>query len=79
MGNLTAINFIDKMEIRMGSPFNHCKVEVKGLTLPELSVETFQDIYNWADDYEYLGLVKWNINDNNEPGFNIFVVDVNLE
>lgn len=73
------VEFIDKMEIRMGSPFNHCKIKMQGFSLPELGEGGFQDLLSWGNDNKYLVLVKWNVNTRNEPGFNIYVADTNIE
>ncbi len=70
------VDFADKMEIRMGSPFNICKILFKDFVVPNFEPSGFQDIYAWNQDFKYLALVKWNINANNEPGFNIYVIDV---
>lgn len=73
------VNFIDKIEIRMGSPYNHCKVKFKGFKLPEMEEGGYQDLLSWSGDFKYLALVKWNINSRNEPGFNIYVADTDEE
>jgi len=73
------VYFTDKMEIRMGSPFNHCKLEFEGFNLSDLSKIGFQDICSWGQNHKYLILVKWNIMPNNEPGFNIIALDTEKE
>ncbi|QDH80431.1 hypothetical protein FKX85_15830 [Echinicola soli] len=73
------VYFVDKMEIRMGSPFNHCKLKFEGFTLPELSEGGFQDIYSWDHNHKFLALIKWDIKADNEPGFDIVVSDTEKE
>jgi hypothetical protein len=73
------VEFTDKMEIRMGSPFNQCKLKTFGFSLPELGDRGFQDLFSWSIDFNYVALVKWNINTNNEPGFNIYVADTKMD
>lgn len=70
------VNFLDVSEIRMGSPYHICRLELKGLDLPFIEDLTeFQDIYSWSDDYKYLALVRWNT-ENNEPGFHLLIFDI---
>ena len=60
-------------EVRMGSPYNLCNIELIGgpkITLPQTG---WQDIYAWTDDSKKLVLVKWNF-ENNDPGFHLFLV-----
>lgn len=71
--------FEDKVEIRMGSPFNHCTVRFEGFELPEIKEGGFQDLLSWDVDFKHLALIKWNINDKNEPGFNIYVANADNE
>lgn len=70
--------FVDVMEIRMGSSFNHCRAVLSGRWVPELpdGGDGFQDLSAWSPAGEYLGLVRWAISRDNEPGFRILIVDV---
>lgn len=69
------VKFIEKMEIRMGSPFNHCSIKTEGFLLPNIGSSGFQDIFSWSINYKYLALVKWEIGKKNKPGFVIYIVD----
>jgi hypothetical protein len=69
------INIINPQEIRMGSPYNCCHIELVGnskITLPKAG---WQDKYAWSSDSKYLVLIKWNLEDN-EPGFHLFLITI---
>ena len=68
------IQFINKREIRMGAEFNICKLNIIGKVKPNLSGDDFQDILCWSLDFNFLALVRWNINNNN-PGFNVYIIN----
>lgn len=61
-------------EVRMGSPYNLCNIELIGRPRIKLSQKGWQDIYAWTEDSKRLVLIKWNF-DNNDPGFHLFLID----
>ncbi len=71
------VRFIDKMEVRMGSPYAICRVSLSGTWIPELpnNGEGFQDVKAWSQDKTTLGLIQWQVN-SNEPGFRILSISV---
>jgi hypothetical protein len=62
-------------EVRMGSPYNACNIELVGYDEIKLPSAGWQDKYAWADDFKQLVLIKWNF-ENNQPGFHLFVIDI---
>lgn len=72
------VYFTEKNEIRMGSPFNHCKIVTEGFLISEIGSSGFQDILSWSPEMKYLALVKWEIGIENKPGFKIFILDPTL-
>ncbi|MBL7725817.1 MAG: hypothetical protein JNK27_16885 [Chitinophagaceae bacterium] len=69
------IKFTNADEIRMGSPFNSCDIEIVGYDKIKLPKGNWQDKYAWTDDSKKLLLIKWNF-ENNEPGFHLFLIDI---
>jgi hypothetical protein len=67
------IKFLDTSEVRMGSPYNNCHIELIGtdIKLPKVG---WQDKFAWTSDSKKLVLVKWNF-DKNEPSFHFFIID----
>jgi hypothetical protein len=61
-------------EIRMGSPYNRCDIELVGFYKTKLSKEGWQDKYAWSDDSKKLVLIKWDF-ENSKPGFHLFCID----
>ena len=61
-------------EVRMGSPYNLCNIELVGKHQIELAQTGWQDIYAWTEDSKRLVLIKWNF-ENNDPGFHLFLVN----
>lgn len=41
MAESLKVEFINKMEIRMGSTFNYCRLKLQGFSLPELAEGSF--------------------------------------
>lgn len=74
------VRFVEASEIRMGSPFKHCRVVLSGRWVPELPDcgDGFQDLSAWSPAGEHLGLVRWDIDRNNEPGFRVLIVGLAL-
>lgn len=68
------IKFTNANEIRMGSPFNSCDIEIVGFDKIKLPKCSWQDKYAWTDDSKKLLLIKWNF-ENNDPGFHLFLID----
>ncbi len=68
------IKMTDVSEIRMGSPYNHCHIELIGTNKIKLPKSGWQDKYAWTSDSKRLVLVKWNL-ENNIPSFNFFLID----
>ena len=65
-------------EIRMGSPYNLCNIELTGRHKMQLPQTGWQDIYAWTEDSKRLVLVKWDF-ENNEPGFHLFLINTENE
>jgi len=62
-------------EVRMGSPYNHCDIELAGFDKVKLPKTGWQDKYAWSDDSKKLVLIKWDF-ENNFPGFHLFLIDI---
>jgi hypothetical protein len=63
-------------EIRMGSPYSFCEIELIGynkLNLPKRNA--WQDKYAWNSDYSKLVLIKFDL-ENNDAGFRLFIINV---
>lgn len=71
------VRFADVSEVRMGSPYNVCRVVLSGQWVPDLPDDGsgFQDRAAWSTDGDFLGLVQWAAG-RNEPGFRVLIVDV---
>lgn len=54
-------------EIRMGSPYNLCELEISGTSIV-LPTGGWQDKYAWSENDKYLVLIHYNF-DEKEPGF----------
>lgn len=68
------VRFKDVGEIRMGSPYSICRLELSGGKIPELPETDWQDRRAYSPDKRFLGLVRWDT-PGNEPGFRIFTID----
>lgn len=68
-------DFSNPQEIRMGSPYKVCDVALQGKWVPSLPSHAWQDIYAQDDKGRFLVLVAWDIDENNNPGFKIVVID----
>jgi hypothetical protein len=61
--------FYNVNEIRMGSPYFVVeKVRVEGWE-DEFEEQAYQNLWCYADELKIGVLIKWDINENNEPGF----------
>lgn len=69
------IKIKDIGEIRMGSPYNACEIELVGLHKFNFAGRLWQDKYAWTEDFVKLLLIKWDMKDN-EPGFKLCLIDV---
>ena len=71
------IKFLNVGEVRMGSPYNSCDIELIGtdIKLPNFG---WQDKSAWTSDSKNLVLVKWNF-DKNEPSFNLYIINTITE
>lgn len=61
-------------EIRMGSPYNLCEIELIGFEKIKLPVGGWQDKYAWSEDSKKLVLIEWNF-ESNEPGFHFYIIN----
>jgi len=68
------VRFVNCYEIRMGSPYNVCDIELNGTWVPRLPTRTWQDKCAQSPDGRYLALVYWDVS-NNVPGFHTVVLD----
>lgn len=62
-------------EVRMGSPFMNCDIEIVGFDKIKLPRNGWQNKYAWSNDSQKLVLIKWDF-DNNEPSFHLFLIDI---
>jgi hypothetical protein len=62
-------------EIRMGSPYNVCDLELKGKWVPDLPEYEWQDLFAKSQNNRDLALVAWDIEKNN-PGFKLIIIDL---
>lgn len=66
--------FLNRREIRMGSPFNICDLQLQGDYTPDLRTFEFQDIAITSDDSHTIYLVTWVVG-SNEPRFKVIKLD----
>lgn len=71
---INTIEFQDKKEIRMGSPFHISRILINGKPTRDLSGKEWQDIYAADAELHKIAFVKWSIGNNN-PGFCIVLYD----
>jgi hypothetical protein len=64
------VRFIDRSEIRMGSPFNLATPVITGDYIPDLSEYDFQDVAAISPDGNHLFVVFWDLHDNS-PAFRV--------
>lgn len=62
----------NQIEVRMGSPYNVCDIEVEGVDI-QIPKSGWQDIYTFSNEKQLLILVRWNL-DENLPGFNCYFI-----
>jgi len=68
------LEFKDRVEVRMGSPFKSAKVYLTGsLFLPDLSSCFFQDVGCVNEIGDSVLLIEWNT-EKNEPGFKVWYI-----
>ena len=72
------VAFQDVKEIRMGSPYNVCRIRLSGPWVPNLPNTDWQDLSAQRDDGEAVALVRWDT-PNNEPGFRIVVINSQMK
>ena len=72
---MLSIAFHDAMEIRMGSPFNSCRLSLKGDWVPKIDLDDYQDKFAESPGKELLCLVKWDVDEKNNPGFRLVLLD----
>jgi hypothetical protein len=61
-------------EVRMGSPYKRCDIELIGFDKIKLPIGGWQDKYAWSDDSKKLVLIKWDF-EKNDPGFHLFLIN----
>lgn len=61
-------------EVRMGSSYNNCNIELVGTDKIKLPNGGWQDKYAWSENSEALALIRWDF-ENNIPGFHLFLID----
>ena len=67
--------FSNYAEIRMGSPYQSCKLTLEGPWVPELPDRAWQDIWAYDPKGRFLAFIAWDIDQDNEPGFRVLVID----
>ena len=68
------VEFVDKGEIRMGSPFNKYDIKLSGEWVPDLKEYDWQNRYAKSPDGLYLVLTSWDTA-GNQPGFYFVFID----
>jgi hypothetical protein len=72
---MLSVTFHDATEIRMGSPFNSCRLSLKGDWVPKIDLDDYQDKYAQGLEKDLVCLVKWDIDEKNNPGFRLVLLD----
>jgi hypothetical protein len=73
--NKVEVKISNLSEIRMGSPFNTCDIQLIGINDLHLPKSGWQDKFAFTEDSKQLILIKWNF-PNNEPGFILYSIDI---
>lgn len=68
------IHFLNKSDIRMGSPFQSATLKLSGSFVPDTAPFRFQDRSAISPDGSKCALIQWDIQEN-EPGFIIWHLD----
>lgn len=68
------IKITDIGEVRMGSPYNSCVIELVGFDKLKLGEGGWQDKFALTEDSKRLILIKWNF-ENNHPCFHIILIE----
>ncbi len=68
------VRISNRSEVRMGSPYNICNIELIGQHLIDLPRSGWQDKIAWSNDSKRLVLVELNL-EKNEPAFHLFIID----
>ena len=70
------VKFLNCGEVRMGSPYNICDLELQGDWVPELPEEDWQDLTATSPDGGYVALVAWDVKPDNTPAFKMYKIDL---
>lgn len=62
-------------EVRMGSPYNGCNIELINFNKVKLPIGGWQGKFAWTDNSKRLVLIRWNF-EKNTPGFHLFLIDI---
>ena len=73
--NKVEVKISNLSEIRMGSPFNTCDIQLIGINGLHLPKSGWQDKFAFTEDYKQLILIKWSF-PNNELGFILYSIDI---
>jgi len=69
------LHFEPRGEIRMGSPYQLCSVQIEGPWVPDLTAEpVWSNVYGRSPDSTVVALVQWDIV-RNDPGFRVVTLD----
>ncbi|WP_145308700.1 hypothetical protein [Gimesia fumaroli] len=68
------IRFKNRQELRQGSLWNRCDLQMSGEWIPALSLGNWQDLKAVSPDQRYVALVQWNTKEN-QPGFHVVRID----
>lgn len=74
---MNKVEFFDRSEIRMGSPFNICQLRLQLAWSPQLPDGGWQDLWAESPDGRFVALILWHVPEN-RPGFIVYTLD-NLE
>ncbi len=69
------VRFVDVCEIRMGSPYNGCSLKIDADWDPKLENSEYQNVVCYGPASRFVGLVQWSISEDNNPGFQIVILD----
>jgi hypothetical protein len=69
------VNITNISEVRMGSPYSTCEIELIGFDKVSIAKNGWQDKYAWSRDSSKLVLIKLDF-ENNIPAFHFFIINV---
>jgi hypothetical protein len=71
---MITVKFSNCYEIRMGSPYQICRLHLTGEWAPELEQRGWLPVHACSPDGRYLALAEWDTAEN-KPGFRLVLID----